>query len=223
MKVFFFRDKRFQEYREDTLGKGSFYALCVVNPLTGDIKWYDHQGRVDGEAKVKNFILQRLLYLSNRNIVESELSFEVDMIEQVFTSDWFNENKNEWVKGVWDLRNLPDPKNYTTKVGGEGANLMEITPASLLEHLENPSKRETEEVKWGGKILAEPMCSNIRTESHTDQEMVTLFLSSVGDCEELKRIKELWDKDHNCFSLIDKKDLDKPENEKLSSLCGWRP
>lgn len=162
-----------------------------MNPLTGDIKWYDHQGGVDGEAKVKNFILQRLLYLSNRNIVESELGFEVDMIEQVFTSDWFNENKNEWVKGVWDLRNLPDPKNYTTKVGGEGANLMEITPASLLEHLENPSKRETEEVKWGGKILAEPMCSNIRTESHTDQEMVTLFLSSVGDCEELKRIKEL--------------------------------
>nr|QMP82299.1 polymerase PA [Hemipteran orthomyxo-related virus OKIAV188] len=194
------------------------HSLCVVDPGTGEISWYNHPGGLDGESKVTSFILQRKLYMTSHNHIETPLDFELDLSKEIFASPWFNNNVDEWVKGIWDLRHLPEPPNYNIE---SGESLYEVTCERLLEKLEDPSKRTTEIVKWKGKILCEPMVANIYTRTYEDKNLVTEFFNLVGQSEEIKRIGELWLNREDCYNLVNHSELNQVENGELSKMCGW--
>nr|UVF62195.1 MAG: polymerase PA [Bat faecal associated orthomyxo-like virus 1] len=194
------------------------HSLCVLNPSNGEISWYNHPGGLDGEEKATSFLLQRKLYLTSKNHIESSLDFEKDLISEVFVSPWFNKNVQEWVKGIWDLRHLSPPANYNID---HGQSLYEVTCERLLEKLEDPRGRKSDIARWRGKILCEPMVANVKTQSYEDSTMVTEFFETIGKSEEIKRILELWNIKKNCYELLCFNELNKRENLELSNMCGW--
>lgn len=223
VKVSSLYEKHKQDYLEGTSGMGDHFALCVANPIDGSVKWVNHRGGLQGELKVSNFLLQRVAYMSERNVTESRLDSVLDLGREIFSCNWFNSNVREWVEGIWSLRGLTEPPNYTfNQPGEEGASLIDVTPSRLLEKLEDPKMRNTEFVKWKGKILPEPMVANIITGNYEDSKMVGEFMENLKDDLNLGCYYNLWKERENCYEYLLREDLDKTEYEWITKNIGWK-
>lgn len=150
-----------------------------------------------GLAKVTIFLASRKIYLSGLHVMESDLVETDTLSKAIFCNGWFNEHMRWWSDALWELKDLEPPKNYNL----EGAPEVEdITCSKLLENLEDPRQRSTPIAKCRGKIC-ETMVDNMKTNSHTDSEMLREFIAEIGDTVDpiLSRVIE-----ENPFRLMSK-------------------
>lgn len=221
------------KYLEKQQSLKGFSSLVTVHPITCKITWIDHPGGVKGESKVVNFLARRGQMLRDLGIPENPLlevgGLNVDtLLDRVFCCKDFNNMIKEWVSPFWAARF--DPPIYNTDTSLDVTKFVE--PEDLLKVLEDPRSRDTDTIKWRGKILPEPMVENTITETHTDSEMITFFLEKIdmGSVDYNNRIinavrivKDEWETNEirTNYRLVSQRNLIKdPKNKDLSYSLG---
>nr|QMP82384.1 polymerase PA [Phasmatodean orthomyxo-related virus OKIAV172] len=204
-----------ERYQEKKLGMGIHTALCVVDPRTGDCDWHDHEGGLNGEEKVRMFLIQRYEIMRNIGIMDSEIQEQRDLIKYVFPDAKFNILRDLWISDWWPLNRGGNVSSFVTAgdkrpFGVDARELLEE-----LDTLEGPDRNEV--VQWRGKILPEGWTHNLIEEGGSDSEMVTYFLDFIkreklhfypqdhnieGDEDLINCIEEAWkNSSNNVFSM----------------------
>lgn len=165
------------------------------------------------------------------NLIEAELSEETDIEAKVFCSPWFNSLTKTWTSLIWGMRNNPAPANLEI---GAAPSIEVLTPAKLLECLEDPSRRSNcPIVKWRGKILPEPMIRNVEVDADKDKMVVNEFLFMIGEIpphngnrniRAARQALQIWsetdEEDQTTFCLIREKELDPEDHLELAQAVG---
>lgn len=216
---------------EKASGIECFASLCLVDPHTGNIEWYKHEGGLRGEVKVTTFLAKRRLFLNSLNALETPMMDKKDLEKEIFKSPWFNDHMRKWSDEIWALRNTPPPKNYNLN---QTPSLVKVTIEKLRSLLDDPRKRlDKQVVKWRGKILPEPMVRNITCMESDDTSMVDSFFKTIGDfpkvegdrtisgvLEAIAKWKSKEEGNRSSFSLINDKEYGSLETQNLESIYG---
>nr|APG77882.1 polymerase PA [Hubei earwig virus 1] len=146
-------------------------ALCIINPYDGSIRWLDHDGNLNGETKVMNFILGRANILKELNILESDLTEEVDLESSILCSDWLNSMIREWDKTM-DVDKESTPVHESLD-NDSVSPISDISPSALLEGLSDLKENDREQyIKWRGKISPNFLTTNLIVRSSDDFNIV---------------------------------------------------
>lgn len=81
-----------EKFIEKSSGMESSSSLCLVDPHTGSVEWYNHEGGLRGEIKVTTFLAIRRLLLNSLNALETQMMDKQDLEKEIFRSPWFNDH-----------------------------------------------------------------------------------------------------------------------------------
>lgn len=162
------------------------------------------------------------------SIMESPSHEVYDLDGFVFLSWRFIQSTEEWVKPLWELTDQPRIRMDLE----EEPSADEVTPISLLKHLEDPRLRHGDNfVKWEGKVLPPQWCEEFYSEGDTDETMVGEFLStfnwSDGNSGEhgevIDTVKRKWEKQSvkSNFKFLSPRELGGPsEYDLIKKMLG---
>jgi hypothetical protein len=166
-------DNSVSSYNEKSLHLGEHSSLFWVHPNTLQFRWLDHPGDANGIEKVLKFLTNRKQVMAELGIQDSVISETGDMQESVLCSKSLNEMVDIWVKTWWEP--AINPVDLEPLYSKGAPELKQILPGDLLKHLVDPSIRDTEFIKWKGKLSPECFVHNLTTTNSTDYEMICDF------------------------------------------------
>nr|AYP67572.1 PA [Old quarry swamp virus] len=178
-------------------------AYCQVNPRTGACRWIDHEGGLQGEEKVRNFILARCEALNSLDIMETELQEIDDLSSTVFNSPVFNSYMDQWLES-WHVPDLEIREMEDMFL--QDKRPCAIHPKQLLDHLSNLKEADRIEiVKWKAKIMPDGWLHDFLTEEDNDWEMVKNVVNEIFSAPLRFEIKEpVKEKDPDLLNVIRK-------------------
>lgn len=71
-------------------------ALLNVNPSNCNLTWYDHEGNIKSEPKVRGFVLRRKIAMDNLKIIETEIQNVKDLVPYILCDAEFNRGLLKW-------------------------------------------------------------------------------------------------------------------------------
>lgn len=149
--------------------------------------------------------------MNDLNMLDNDMNMDADMANEIMRGRYLNQLSAQWSDYLWAHKDLPLLDSDKDPELSDQNRISLLKEKELKSFIEDTSSRETEIMKFHGKILPPPMCQYQETKFNKDYEILQELLQDLrfnedqekgGSANEIIQLfNSLEDKEHDIFMI----------------------